>query len=321
MRKITWAIVVFLSAGLVSSFAGGQGEQKKPANTPAGQQLYVFIPKSLDNPYWDECRKGMEAKAAELGVKAEFIGPATADASKQADIFESVIARHPNGIAVSPNDPKAIASVIDEAIAAKIPVICWDSDAASSKRIAYVGTDNTAAGSFAGKEMGKVLNGQGTVAILHGSLTAQNAIERVNGFTSALSTFPGIKIVATETTEESPTISLSKAESLLQAYPDLSAFYGVTGVGVPGAGNAVLQAGKAGVVKVVGFDVVPQGIDLMKKGAVQALVSQRPFGMTGQALQILFDINQGKMPDKKIYDTGVLAVYPDTLDDFLKTSH
>lgn len=319
MKRTLLIMAVMLA--MVATLAIAGGEQEGAAAEEGGEELYVFLPKSLDNPYWDECRIGMEDQADMLNVRAEFLGPPTADAAEQVKIFESVMARNPNGIAVSPNNPSTVEPVIKAAMDAGIPVIAWDSDVPGSERIAYVGTDNEAAGRFAGEELAKVLDGSGTVAILHGSLSADNAIARVNGLEQALSNYPDIEIVATEPTDESPATALAKAESLLQAYPDLDAFFGVTGVGVPGAGNAVVQAGKTGDVKVVGFDVVPQGVELMRQGAVQALISQRPYGMTQQALEMLYAIDKGDMPEKEIYDTGVVAVYPEELENFLETHH
>jgi ABC-type sugar transport system substrate-binding protein len=108
---------------------------------------------------------------------------------------------------------------------------------------------------------------------------------------------------------------------LLQAYPDLAAFYGVTGVGVPGASGAVKQAGMCGQVKVVGFDVVPQGIEAMRDGCADVFISQRPFGMTQIALQMMYDLHRGQQPSQEFVDTGVVAVYPNTLEEFLTTSH
>ena len=289
---------------------------------PPSEQLYVFLPKSLDNPYWDDCRKGMEDLAAELGVQAEFLGPDTGDAAKQVAIFESVLARNPAGIAVSPNDPETVTAVIAQATAQGIPVFAWDADAPNSERLAYVGTNNVEAGKVAGEELANAIGGAGQVAIIHGSLTAQNAIERVDGFMQALENYPDIEVVATEPTDDSPATALSKSESLLQAYPDLKAFYGVTGVGVPGAAGAVKQADKCGEVVVVGFDVVPQGIEAMRDGCAQVLISQRPYGMTQQTLQMMYDMtNEGWTPDQENYDTGVVAVYPETLEEFLSEPH
>ena len=86
--------------------------------------------------------------------------------------------------------------------AAGIPVIAWDADAPESQRIAYVGTDNVAAGKIAGEELAKAIGGKGKVAILTGSLTAVNANQRIEGFKEALKAYPDIEIVATEPTED-----------------------------------------------------------------------------------------------------------------------
>jgi ABC-type sugar transport system substrate-binding protein len=332
MKRWLLVLMTLLFVGAFIVACGGAAEEpaveepavEEPAveEPAAEEQLYVFLPKSLDNPYWDECRLGMEARAEELGVKAEFLGPPTANASQQVTIFESVIARKPAGIAVSPNDPATVQAAIKTAMDAGINVLSWDADAPDSERIAYVGTLNVSAGETAGKELAEAIGGAGKVAVLHGSLTAQNAIERLEGFEKALEAYPDIEIVAVEPTEDSPDQALNKAEALLQAYPDLAAFYGVTGVGVPGAAGAVKQANKCGEVKVVGFDVVPQGIEAMRDGCADVLISQRPYGMTEQTLQMLYDMhNEGWEPDQEFYDTGVESVYPDTLEEFLNTHH
>jgi len=322
MKKLI-SIVVVLAVAILFVACSSAAETQAPAPTeaPPAEELYVFLPKSLDNPYWDECRIGMEDKAKELGVKAEFLGPDTADAAKQVAIFESVIARKPAGIAVSPNDPETVKAAIAMATAAGIPVLAWDADAPGSERLAYVGTNNVEAGKVAGEELAKAIGYKGQVAILHGSLTAFNAIERVQGFEEALAAYPDIEIVAVEPTEDSPATALSKAEALLQAYPDLAAFYGVTGAGVPGASGAVKQAGKCGQVKVVGFDVVPQGIEAMRDGCADVLISQRPYGMTQETLEMLQALHNGESLDQEFYDTGVVAVYPETLEEFLQTHH
>ncbi|MHC1781768.1 MAG: sugar-binding protein [Anaerolineaceae bacterium] len=243
------------------------------------------------------------------------------DAGKQVQLFESVIARKPAGIAVSPNDPATVQEAISKATAAGIPVITWDADAPDSERLLYIGTDNEAAGGTVAETLAKILDGKGKVAILTGSLTALNAQQRVKGFRDVMAKYPGIEIVAEEPTDDDAARSLSVAESLLQAHPDLAAFYGVTGNGVPGSAGAVKQANMCGKVKVVGFDVVPQGIELMRAGCVDALVSQRPFGMTAQALDIMIDIAAGNKPTSTNIDTGVEVVYPDTLENFLTTDH
>lgn len=327
MKRLLYLVVLVAAVALLLSACA-----PKPAATeaPAAQQpaastnekLYVFLPKGLDNPYWDNCRKGMESEMKKLGVKAEFIGPEKSDATLQVGVIESVIARKPAAIAISPNDPATVNELIAKATAAGIKVITWDADAPDSQRILYIGTDNYNAGGTAAETLSKVLNGKGKVAILNGALTALNAQQRTQGFKDWMAkNAPGIEIVDDQPTNDDANTSASVAEAILQAHPDLAAFYGVTGNGVPGAGVAVKGANKCGQVHIVGFDVVPQGIELMKGGCVDALISQRPFGMTAKALDVMVDLVNGKTYTEKNIDTGVEVVYPDGLDTFLKTDH
>lgn len=302
--------VLLIAAGCGGgALAPGDGE---------GEELYIFLPKSLDNPYWVDARKGMKAEAKKLGVKAEFLGPQTADAGEQVEIFENAISRNPAGIAVSPNEPETVKATISRAREQGIPVIAWDSPVPDSEVQAYVGTNNVIAGRQAAKALAEALGEEGKVAVLSGSLTALNARQRLEGFKEGLKEYPDIEIVATEITGESVAGSTSKAENLLQAQPDLDAFFGVTGADVPGAGGAVKQDGSCDEITVAGFDVVPQGIDLMQDGCVHALISQRPYGMTRQALEMLQTLHEGEELEKESVDTGVITVTPDNLDQFLE---
>lgn len=330
MKRLLYIAMLIALVALSLSACAPTAEESAATAAPAeeqpaassGEPLYVFLPKGLDNPYWDNCRKGMEAKAEELGVNAEFIGPEKSDATLQVGVIESVLARNPAAIAISPNDPATVNALIAQATAQGIKVITWDADAPDSERILYIGTDNYNAGATAAETLSKVINGEGKVAILNGALTALNAQQRTNGFKDWMEkNAPGIEIVDDQATNDDANTSASVAESILQAHPDLVGFYGVTGNGVPGAGVAVKGANKCGEVHIVGFDVVPQGIELMRGGCVDALISQRPYGMTAQALEVMIELVDGKTYDTTNIDTGVEIVYPDGLEEFLTTDH
>lgn len=330
MKRLLYIAMLIALVALSLSACAPAAEESAATAAPAeeqpaassGEPLYVFLPKGLDNPYWDNCRKGMEAKAEELGVNAEFIGPEKSDATLQVGVIESVLARNPAAIAISPNDPATVNALIAQATAQGIKVITWDADAPDSERILYIGTDNYNAGATAAETLSKVINGEGKVAILNGALTALNAQQRTNGFKDWMEkNAPGIEIVDDQATNDDANTSASVAESILQAHPDLVGFYGVTGNGVPGAGVAVKGANKCGEVHIVGFDVVPQGIELMRGGCVDALISQRPYGMTAQALEVMIELVDGKTYDTTNIDTGVEIVYPDGLEEFLTTDH
>lgn len=100
-----------------------------------------------------------------------------------------------DAIIISPVDSKGVQAAIIKADKAGIPVITVDVAAEGVPVVSHVATDNYAGGVEAGKLMGKLLSGKGTVAII--SYPAlQSVVARVDGFKKGLSDTPDIKIVA-----------------------------------------------------------------------------------------------------------------------------
>jgi ribose transport system substrate-binding protein len=324
MRKVITTIAAAAVVALaLTSCASNSGAASAGSSDSSGKPVYVFLPKSLNNPYWVDARKGMESEAAKVGVTAKFLGPENDDAAAQVAIFDSILATKPAGIAISPNDPASVLDDISKATAAGIPVIAWDGPVPNSQVLGYIGTNNVAAGQQAGEALAKAVNKKGKVAVIIGSLSAVNLKQRLDGVQKALAKYPDIKVVATQVSNESVATAQSSAETILQANPDLAGFVGIGGSDLPGIAGALKSGNKCGSVKSVGFDVVPQGIDGMKGGCVDALISQKPYGMTAQALKILVDFHNktSKLPKNFNIDTGVVTVTPDSLDEFLKTAH
>lgn len=328
MRKVPMAIAFFATTALALTACGNGsdsgGNAAGGSQDASGEQgTFVFLPKSLNNPYWVDAREGMEAKAEELGLEAQFLGPDADDAAAQVAIFDSVLATNPAGIAISPNDPASVRDNIARATAAGIPVIAWDGPVPDSDVLGYIGTDNVAAGEQAGEALAKAIGEEGKVAVVIGSLSAVNLNQRLEGVKKALGKYPDIEVVATEESGESVATAQTSAETILQANPDLAGFIGIGGSDLPGIAGALKSGNQCGDVKAVGFDVVPQGVEGMEAGCVDALIAQKPFGMTGQALEILksFDEGTSELEEGFTIDTGVETVTPDTLEEFLKTDH
>ena len=57
-------------------------------------KTYVLVPKNLGNPYFDTANKGAQEAAKELGVTVTLPGPATADATQQIQLINSLIAQN-----------------------------------------------------------------------------------------------------------------------------------------------------------------------------------------------------------------------------------
>lgn len=297
---------------------------KKKETTPKGEAgkatktyRFALVPKSVGSPYWSACEEGMKEACKELGVTGYFVGPETTDIEKQIKIVEDFISQKVDGIAISPNDPTAIAPVIDKALKMGIPVITFDSDAKESNRLCYIGTDNYKAGYEAGKVMIKVLGGKGKIAIMTGSLGALNLNQRIQGFRDAIKKAPGIKEVTLQANNDDEELCFSQAENVLQAHPDLAGFFGVSGTGGPGSGRAVKAANKVGKVKIVCFDTVPMTIQFIKEGVIQATIAQKPKLMGYLAIKKLYEFaKSGKLEKVPDIDTGITVVTKENIAEF-----
>jgi ABC-type sugar transport system substrate-binding protein len=113
---------------------------------PDPSETYVFIGISTGAEYWRAAEAGLIDACEALGVTPDFRGPTTQDAQEQADVMATVVGMRPAGILISPGRPETLTPYINDAMEQGIPVICLDTDAPNSDRIAYFGTDNYEAG-------------------------------------------------------------------------------------------------------------------------------------------------------------------------------
>lgn len=118
---------------------------------------YVAIGISTGVEYWNAAKAGLDDVAKELGVKGTFTGPQDQNPEQQANTMDQIIARKPAGILIAPGNPDTLLPYINKAMDAGIPVICFDTDAPKSKRIAYFGTENYQAGCTGARILAKAI--------------------------------------------------------------------------------------------------------------------------------------------------------------------
>lgn len=277
--------------------------------------FYVLSPKSLNNPFWDEVKKGMDRAANALGVRAEFVAPPVADAQQQVQKLEAVLERGVSGIAISPNVPESVVEVIAKARAKGIPAICFDSDSPTSKRLCYVGTFNEQAGFEAGKLMRQFLPKGGKVLVVSGGAGALNHQERVAGFERGLKGSE-IKVEDIVYCNDDLNRATQLIEGYVAAHPDLAGIF-CTASWAISAANVRKEKGLKTVV--VGFDTVEAEVQLVKEGLIEGLVGQDPENMGFQSVMVLDRLRKAGEEMEKIaddVDTGSVIVTRENAAEF-----
>ncbi len=95
-------------------------------------------------------KAGALAAGKELGIKVDFVGPIGIKVDEEVAFVEDAITKKVDGLAVSNVNGEALNPVIDKAMAAGIPVVTFNSEAAGSKRMAFFGQDLVQSGKVGG---------------------------------------------------------------------------------------------------------------------------------------------------------------------------
>ena len=232
MKKIQ----LFLLALCVAAVVSGCGKKDHKLKL-------AFVSNNAAN-FWSFARAGCEAAAKDLGdVDVDFRITQDGGSATQRQILNDLVAKGVDGIAVSVDDPDNQTEFLNQ-IAGQTLLICCDSDAAASKRVAYIGTDNEAAGEEAGKMIKECLPNGGKIMLFVGHSDAQNAVERAGGIKKALEG-SNIQIVDIRTDDTDAVRAQKNAEDTLVKYPDIACLVGLWNYNGPAILNAVRRPGKS----------------------------------------------------------------------------
>jgi ribose transport system substrate-binding protein len=255
----------------------------KDSSAGSGKKLKLAFVSNNAATFWTIARSGCESAEKELGnVEVDFRIPSTGGAAEQQQIIDDLLAKGVDGIAVSPIDPANQTAFLNR-VAEQTLLICHDSDAPDSKRVAYIGTDNFAAGVEAGKLIKETLPDGGKIMVFVGYTDAENAKQRFGGIKKELE---GSKVEVIDVrTDDTDTVRAQKnAEDTLVKYPDVAALVGLYNYNGPAILNAVRAAGQTGKVKIVCFDENDETLEGVESGDIYGTVVQQPFEFGKQAI-------------------------------------
>jgi ribose transport system substrate-binding protein len=309
MRKIISAISCLIAATalLPSSFAAASD---KPVNV-------AFLTNNASD-FWTIARAGCEQAQKEVpNVKVEFKIPADGTAAEQTRIFDDLLVKGIQGIALSPVDPANQTAMIDRGTE-KALIVTQDSDAPKSKRAFYVGTDNVAAGRQAGELIKKAVPQGGKIMLFVGKRDAQNAKERIQGIEETLKG-SNVQIIDIRTDDTDRVRAKQNVADTLVKYPDVACLVGLWSYNGPAIINATKEAGKIGKVKLVLFDEENDTLQGVKDGAVEATVVQNPYEFGRQAVTLMAKKVRGediKVPENKAFIVPTRAIDKSNVDEF-----
>ena len=244
-----------------------------PTGTKPRSLTVAMMPKSKGNAYFIACRKGAEEAAKNLGIKLIYDGPTDPDPAKQNEVIDTWITRGVDVIAVAVENRQGISSVLRKARAKGIKVVTYDADAEPDARDFFV---NQATPEGIGQTLmdhaARLLHGKGSFAIITASLTAANMIEWQKQIEARrVAKYPDITMAVLRPCDDLQKKAFDEATTILNAHPEVRLIMAICSPAVPGAAEAVKQAGRTDV-KVIGLGLPNDNKRYIHEGITDCIV-------------------------------------------------
>jgi ribose transport system substrate-binding protein len=296
--KQTLCLVLIL-ASAISCNRGG------PDTAAGDRQSVALVLKTLNHPFFVDMRRGAQDAADKLGVRLQVqAAEREIDVEKQMQIVENLIQTGIGALAITPSGSREIVSALVKAKDAKVPIIVVDTrvdaKAAADAGVTtetFVGSDNYEGGRLAGQYVVKTSAGKARVGILEGIPGHETGDSRLRGFRDAVQGTPGITIAASQPANWERDQGFNVFQNMLQAHPDIDTVFAASDLMALGAIEAIAAAGKAGRIRVIGFDALDDAKKAIAAGTMEASVAQFPYEMGRVAVESAVKVMRGeKLP-------------------------
>lgn len=264
------------------------------AQEPRARIRLAMVAKSQTNLVFQAAARGARDAAQNVGaargvrIDMQWRTPLREDADAQAEIIRTLAGEGIDGIAVSAINPEAATPAIDAAVQKGVPVLCFDADAPGSRRFAYYGEDNRQIGARVIDELADAIGGEGEIGILISNEKGSTGRERVQGALAAIADRPGITLSDLGRVHHDETIAAGRA-ALRDAHakaPDLAGWALLSGFPLFGAGGLPWGVGGPRVVSV---DALPEQLEYLRMGLVQALIAQNCYAWGTRSVELLIE--------------------------------
>lgn len=259
MKKI---VALILSVLMVLTMCSALAEEKP---------LIVIITPSHANPYFKTVADAASAKAAELGYDSMVIQHDD-DVTKQADAFDTAIARKAAAIICDNAGADATIAPVQAAKEAGIPTFLVDREINSTgDAVAQMVSNNYQGASLVAEYFVECMGEEGNFVELVGKESDTNAGVRSQGFHDVIDQYEGLVMIEQQTANWEQTEAYEKMESIIQAQgaDNIKGVICGNDTMAMGAIEACLKAGMTDVV-VCGFDGSNDVRDSILRGEIKA---------------------------------------------------
>ncbi|MFF8726519.1 sugar ABC transporter substrate-binding protein [Streptomyces sp. NPDC015171] len=321
--RITGAAALAVSASLLLAACGSTKDTASATSGGTGK-VGVILP-LLTSPFWQSYNDYVPEMASAEGVEVLKTVNSNSDPSQQITDINNELNQGVRGLVVAPLDSAAVEAGLDQAERKGVPVVAVDVAPDKGKVAMVVRADNVAYGQKACDYLGQHVTG-GKVVQIMGDLASVNGRDRSEAFrTCVREKYPALKVLEIPAKWESDTAA-SKLDTLLNAHPDIKGIYLQAGgvylaptLQTLKSKNMLRTAGHEGHIAIVSNDGIPQEFDAIRKGQIDATVSQPADAYAKYGMYYIKAAMEGKTfkPGPTDHDSTIVRLPSGILEDQL----
>ncbi|KOV98915.1 sugar ABC transporter substrate-binding protein [Streptomyces sp. MC1] len=321
--RITGAAALAVGASLVLAACGSTKDTASAGSGGTGK-VGVILP-LLTSPFWQSYNDYVPKMAKSEGVEVLKTVNSNSDPSQQITDIGNELNQGVKGLVVAPLDSAAVQAGLDQAERKGVPVVAVDVAPDKGKVAMVVRADNVAYGKKACDYLGQHVS-SGKVVQIMGDLASVNGRDRSEAFrTCVKEKYPKLKVLEIPAKWESDTAA-AKLDTLLNANPDIKGIYLQAGgvylaptLQTLKSKNMLKAAGQKGHIAIVSNDGIPQEYEAIRKGQIDATVSQPADAYAKYGLYYIKAAMEGKKfePGPTDHDSTIVRLPSGILEDQL----
>jgi simple sugar transport system substrate-binding protein len=280
---------------------------------------FVVVNHVTTNSFFVPTQYGIADACKLLGCTYEWTGSESSNVNQMINSINTAVTSGADGIAVALIDLHAFNAPVEAALKAGIPVVAYNADAPTNKRLAYIGQDLKLAGEKMGERIVADV-GSGDVALFIATPGSANLQPRIEGAVKAIKD-SGKPITTHEVaTGAAEPGELSAIEAYWLGHKETKGMYAVDGGDTAQLAKVMQKFNLTGKVKAGGFDLAEITQKLLQEGNIEFTIDQQPY-LQGfvPVLQLFLWLVSGSLTGPAEVDTGLKFLDKETVAPYVES--
>lgn len=239
--------------------------------------------------YFPEVEQGFRACVSahgDFGLELEFCVTRQSGWQPQDAILRQLLGREDiDGVILQPFSSRLLNEAIDLLVENGKPVITFGADAPESKRLCYIGPDAYRSGRIGGQILANYVGKSGKVYIINQGADHMQTMDRTRGFLDRIREhYPKLEAYQVDLPDDS-SLYYDMVKNIVEKGQANGLFCTDANTFVAGQ---VLKDLNIRDIALVGFDLSPDGVRLMREGHIKVIIEQKPADFSCLAAATLF---------------------------------